>query len=331
MTSITMAPALEAEAQAFEEQRPLLFGVAYRMLGSAAEAEDIVQDAYLRYRDVSREEIRNERSYLVTVVSRLCLDHLKSARVQRERYVGPWLPEPISTSEADWRIAPEGLIDLRESVSMAFLVLLESLGPVERAVLLLHDVFDYSHAEIARILDRSEAASRQQLKRARERLATRQKRFAPADEEQRRLTLQFVAAAASGDLAGLLDLLTEDAMGYSDGGGKVAAATKVIEGRDRITKLVGGFSRKEQVDRFELVEVNGQPAIAAWRSDRLTNVILLGFHGEHVSAFYIQRNPDKLRRLSRALGRPSSESQPEPGSEPPAQATPEKRGTEPRA
>lgn len=301
MTSTTMTNTAEAEAQVFEEQRPFLFGIAYRMLGTAADAEDIVQDAYIRYQGVDRAEVRSERSYLATVVTRLCLDYLKSARVQRERYVGPWLPEPMLTKEADWRIAPEGLIDLRESVSMAFLVVLESLGPVERAVLILHDVFDYNHAEIAGILGRSESACRQQLKRARERLAARRQRFAPSTDEQRRLTLQFVAAATTGDVAGLVDLLTADAQGYSDGGGKVAAATRVIEGGERIAKLIGGFSKKERVDRFDLVEMNGQPAIVTSRDDRVTNVMMLGFDGDRVSAFYIQRNPDKLRRIDQAL------------------------------
>ncbi len=296
-----MASTAEKEAQAFEEQRPLLFGIAYRMLGSAAEAEDIVQDAYLRYRGVDHEEVRNERSYLATVVSRLCLDHLKSARVQRERYTGPWLPEPVLTSENDWRIAPEGLVDLRESISMAFLVMLESLGPVERAVLILHDVFDYSHAEVARILDQSEAASRQQLKRARERLAARKHRFVPSHSEQVQLTQRFLAAAATGDVGGLVELLASDAIAYSDGGGKVAAALNPIYGADKVSRFVATFPRREGADAFEFQEVNGQPAVLTWRGHRLTNVVLLEFDGGRVVGFYVQRNPDKLGRLMLAL------------------------------
>jgi RNA polymerase sigma-70 factor (ECF subfamily) len=301
MAGTAMATTAEADVRAFEEQRPLLFGVAYRMLGSAVEAEDIVQDAYLRYQAVPRDEVRNERSYLVTIVSRLCLDHLKSARVQRERYVGPWLPEPVLTGEPDWRLAPDGLIDLRESVSMAFLVLLEALSPVERAVLLLHDVFDYSHAEIATILGRSEAASRQNLKRAHDRLAERKQRFLPAADEQRRLTLQFVSAAATGDLGALVELLAEDAIAYSDGGGKVAAALNPIYGADHVARFSTAFPRKEGADRMEFHEINGQPALATWLGHRLTNVVFVEVDGGRIRTVYVQRNPDKLRRLRQAL------------------------------
>ena len=297
----TMTQTVDTEAESFEEQRPLLFGIAYRMLGSAAEAEDIVQDAYLRYRGVDPAEVRNARSYLATVVTRLCLDQLKSARVQRERYVGPWLPEPVLTNESDWRIAPEGLIDLRESVSMAFLVLLETLGPVERAVLLLHDVFDYGHTEIAHIIGRSEAATRQQLKRARDWLAERRQRFMPSDEEQRRLTMQFVNAAATGDIAGMVELLASDAIAYSDGGGKVAAALKPIYGADKVSRFVANFPKKEQNDRFEFAEVNGEQAVVVWMGKRVTNVVMVTLEGGRVTTFYVQRNPDKLRRLARAL------------------------------
>ncbi|MGH2607869.1 MAG: RNA polymerase sigma-70 factor [Tepidiformaceae bacterium] len=296
-----MAAIAEADVQEFEEQRPLLFGVAYRMLGSATEAEDIVQDAYLRYQAVPREEVRNDRSYLVTIVSRLCLDHLKSARVQRERYVGPWLPEPVLTGDDDWRISPEGLIDLRESVSMAFLVMLESLGPVERAVLLLHDVFDYSHAEVGQVVRRSETACRQVLKRARERLAERRPRHVPSLDHQSRLTQQFLSAAATGDIDGLLAALAQDAIAYSDGGGKVAAALNPIYGADKVARFVCVFPKKEQTDRIEVHEVNGQPALLTWLGRHLTNVVLLSFEGDQVVTFYAQRNPDKLRRLRRAL------------------------------
>ncbi len=301
MITSAMATTAEADARTFEEQRPLLFGVAYRMLGSAAEAEDIVQDAYLRYQAVPRHEIRNERSFLVTIVSRLCLDHLKSARVQREQYMGPWLPEPILTNEADWRIAPEGLIDLRESVSMAFMVMLETLAPVERAVLLLHDVFDYSHAEVAPIVGKSEPACRQVLKRARERIAGRKRRHAPAEEDQQRLLTEFLAAATTGNVTALVEALTEEAIAYSDGGGKVAAAINPVYGADRVARLSLALPRKEGADRIEVLELNGQPAVVTWLGHRLTNAVSLCFDGDRVAAVYVQRNPDKLRRLKASL------------------------------
>jgi RNA polymerase sigma-70 factor (ECF subfamily) len=278
---VTSAQALTL-AEDFEEHRPFLFGVAYRMLGSAAEAEDIVQDAYLRCAAVQRDEIRNLRSYLVTVVTRLCLDHLKSARVQRERYVGQWLPEPVLTSDADWRLVPEGVIDLRESVSMAFLIMLERLSPVERAVLLLHDVFDYSHTEVAEIVEKSEPASRQVLKRARERVLEPRRRFTPSDEEHLRLTAQFLSAAETGSVETLRALLAEDAVAYADGGGKVASALNPIYGSARVARFVAAVPRKEETDRVDLLEVNGQLAALLWHAHRLHSVLTLDIVDGHI-------------------------------------------------
>ena len=297
---MTSAEALTL-AEDFEEHRQLLFGVAYRMLGTAAEAEDIVQDAYLRSAAVPRDEIRNLRSYLVTVVTRLCLDQLKSARVQREQYIGPWLPEPVLTSDADWRLAPEGVIDLRESVSMAFLVMLERLSPVERAVLLLHDVFDYSHAEAAEIVGKSEPACRQLLKRARGRVAEPRRRFAPTSEEQVRITAQFLTAAQTGDVQSLLALLSRDVVAYADGGGKVASARRPIYGADKVARFAAAVPRKEQTDRADLVEVNGCPAALLWTGHRLASLVALDIAGGRIQHIFVQRNPDKVRRIRRAL------------------------------
>lgn len=293
---------LDAETEV-EQQRALLFGVAYRMLGSAAEAEDMVQDAQLRLSAVPAGEIRNQRSYLVTVITRLCLDHMKSARIQREQYVGPWLPEPVLTTDDDWRIALDAQIDLRESVSMAFLVMLESLDPVERAVLILHDVFDYKHAEIAEVVGKPEATCRQLLKRARDRLANRPRRNAPSLAEQRRLAQQFFVAASTGDVVGLVEMLAADASAYSDGGGKVASAVNGIFGAERVARFACMFPRKERGARFELREVNGQQAVLSWLDERLTNVFVFGFDGDKIATFYVQRNPDKLRRLRQTLPR----------------------------
>ena len=305
----------QATAQDFEEHRDLLFGVAYRMLGSAAGAEDIVQDAYLRFRGADRGEIRNLRSFLVTIVTRLCLDELKSARAQRETYVGPWLPEPILTSEADWRLAPEGLVDLRESVSMAFMVMLERLRPIERVVLLLHDVFDYSHAEVATMVGKTEAACRQVLKRAHDRVSEGRQRNVPSLEEHEQLTRHFLQAATTGDVEPFVRMLAPDVVLWSDGGGKVAAALNPIHGADRVRRLfTSGIAGKETVDRIESREVNGQPALLLWSGRRLTNVALTEFDGGQISTVYIMRNPDKLRRMRRAL-RPSPPDPLSPGVE----------------
>ncbi|MBI5949972.1 MAG: RNA polymerase sigma-70 factor [Chloroflexi bacterium] len=298
-TSLTQAT---LDAQLFEAYRPLLFGVAYRMLGSVCEAEDIVQEALTRFVAARPERVESPRAFLVTVVTRLCLDHLKSARVQREQYLGPWLPEPLLAGPDDPRVSPEGAVAARESVTMAFLVLLESLGAVERAVFLLHEVFDFSHAEVAAIVGRSEAACRQLFHRATERVKAGRPRFAPAYEEVRRLTDQFMVATGTGDLDGLMRMLAEDITAWSDGGGKVAAAINPVVGADRVARLVLGGLAKELPDRAEVRDVNGQPAILAWRRGRLINVMAVEVGEGRIVGLRTVRNPEKLARLTVAAG-----------------------------
>ena len=285
---------------AFQAHRPLLFGVAYRMLGTITEAEDAVQDAYLRFRGADG-EIRNPRAYLVTVVTRICLDQLKSARATRETYIGPWLPEPL-VQRAGAEPSPEETVEGHESVSFAFLVMLEELGPVERAVFLLREVFDYDYGDIADVVQKSEAACRQVFHRARQRLAERHHRHSANYSQRAALTARFLAAANEGNMAGLLEILSADVIAYSDGGGKAAAAINPVFGPDRVARFTIGVARKAPPASVELADVNGGPgAILRRRSGRIDSILLLDI-GEDglVQTLYVVRNPDKLVRVEGA-------------------------------
>jgi RNA polymerase sigma-70 factor, ECF subfamily len=275
-----------------EEQRSLLFSIAYRMLGTAAEAEDMVQEAFARFLQISSSEIRSAKAYLAKTVTHLCLNHLQSAYVQRKEYIGPWLPEPILTSDVD--LEREAI--LSESLSMAFLIMLESLTPVERAVFLLRDVFEYDYDEVARLVGKSDANCRQILRRAREHLSTRQPRFDASPEQKQRLTQQFVAASTSGDLQGLLALLDEETTLYSDGGGQVAAALKPIYGGEKVARFIFGVLRKfvPPDARPCIEEVNGQPGVVIYSEDKPRSVLLLDVAGERVRNVYVIVNPEKL-------------------------------------
>ncbi len=290
----------EATLREFESHRRALFGIAYRMLGSVSEAEDIVQEAWLRWQAADPEEVHSPRAYLTTVVTRLCLDHLKSARVQREQYIGPWLPEPVLTRNAQ-APAPEDRLERLESISFAFLFVLERLAPLERAVFLLHDVFDYSYAEIARIVGRSEVACRQTLSRARKRIHESRPRFKGGLEEQRRIANLFVRAIENGDLSELVDALAEDIVLYADGGGKAVAALKPIYGRDRLLRGWTGLWSKLPITRVEAREINGEIGILFWDGSHLHTVYTFEVENGLVTRAYAQRNPDKLARLEREL------------------------------
>ncbi len=281
---------------AFEEHRGLLFGVAYRMLGSVVEAEDAVQEAYLRFR-TSDAAVENPRAFLVTIVTRLCLDQLKSARVQREQYIGPWLPEPL-VSHAAPEPTPEDIVTTDDSVSFAFLVMLEELGPVERAVFLLREVFDYDYGDIAAVVQKSEAACRQVFHRARERLAERQHRHSASYAQRRDLTMRFLAAAHEGNMAGLLEVLSADVVAYSDGGGKAAAALNPIFGADRVARFTLGVARKTPVGGVEFVDVNGDPGVILRSpSGRIDSIIVLEIEEGLANRLYVVRNPEKLSRV----------------------------------
>jgi RNA polymerase sigma-70 factor (ECF subfamily) len=282
----------------FQSYRPLLFSIAYRMTGSASEAEDIVQDSYLRYQAIEPGEIRSLKSYLSTIVTRLSLDHLKSARVQREQYIGPWLPEPLLTGDSALQS-----VEQRESIATAFLVLLETLSPHERAVFLLREVFEYEHAEIAEILGLSAANCRQLFHRAQARLAERRRRFEPARELQQRLLARFLQACRQGDIAALTETLAEDVVSWSDGGGKVSAARHPVFGRENVSRLVIGLLRKAPTDlRVEVAEVNGRLAIILFTGARLWYVCSVEIVNDRVQALQAVLNPDKLAYIQRQIG-----------------------------
>lgn len=280
----------------FETFRPLLFSIAYRMLGSASEAEDMVQETYLRYRLAHDDEIRSLKSYLTTIVTRLCLDELKSARAQREQYLGPWLPEPLLTDDAG------AALEQRETISMAFLVLLEELTPPERAVFLLHEVFDYSYEEIGEMIGRNTAACCQLFHRAQLRLAEHRPRFEPSLEAQQALLARFLVACQSGDVQELATLLARDVVSWTDGGGKVTAALKPVSGQQRIIRFILGVLRKIPPGcAFSIAEVNGSPALLAGINGQLVDVFTFEIARGQIQAIRSVRNPDKLAYLQRQL------------------------------
>lgn len=282
-------------------ERPFLFGLAYRMLGSAADAEDVLQEAWLRVAEV--DDARSPRALLATVVTRLCLDETRSARRRRETYVGPWLPEPVAGAVVD-----DDRLDRAETVSAAFMVLLESLSPLERAVFVLREVLDFDFADVAAAVDRSEAACRQLLHRAKAHVAERPARYEPAPDVRAALTVAFVTALATGDVEALVRMLADDATAVTDHGGKASAIRRVLRGATTVAQLLAGLQRKsvgaEGVEGG-LAEVNGALALVIREGGVVTSVIQLGWSegpdGPRVAAVYMTRNPDKLRALDAAL------------------------------
>lgn len=284
----------------FEDHRSLLFAMSYRMLGSAMEAEDIVQEAYLRYRTTPPESIRTLKSFLTTIVHHLCLDHLKSARTRRESYEGPWLPEPIITGDGAALISPLPQIADRESISMAFLVLLESLSPLERAVFLMREVFDYEYAEIAQITGRDEAACRQLASRAKKHIREHRPRFPASPEAHAKMVGRFMEVCIAGDVNGLMSLLAEDVTAWSDGGGKVSGAARhPIQGRDKVARgLSTLLSRAPEGTTFEMIEANGLPALLLRVKGHIFGVLMLEVEGDLICAIRNVANPDKLVHLN---------------------------------
>lgn len=284
----------------YDELRPLLFAIAYRMIGSAGDAEDIVQEAFLRlHRETERgTEVASPKAYLSAVTTRLSIDHLRSARVQRERYVGTWLPEPVLTEPGPDAAAHAETAD---SLSLAFLVLLESLTPVERAVFLLHDVFDYDYDEIARVVDRSQDNCRQIAVRARRHVDARRPRFEASRARREELAARFFAAVAEGDTQGLLDLLAADVVAYGDGGGKGPAFPRPVHGRDRVVRLLSGAVARGEtlaIRTARRVEINGQPgAVFLDPGGRPLAAVSLDIADGQVQTVRAVTNPDKLRHL----------------------------------
>jgi RNA polymerase sigma-70 factor (TIGR02957 family) len=283
----------------FEELRPAAFAVAYRMLGSVSEAEDVVQDGFLRLHRAREggERIESPRAYLSTVVSRLALDHLRSARVRRETYVGEWLPEPLVASAGD---DPARKAEMADSLSLAFLVLLESLSPEQRAAFLLREVFDEPYDRIAEIVGTSEQNARQLAARARRHVEERRPRFDASREQREELAARFFAAVEEGDLEGLEGLLAHDVVFRGDGGGKAPAAARALHGRARVSRALIGWLRT--VTRFGITwrreEVNGQPgALVLDREGKLISVVSLDVAEGQIQAVSSIVNPDKLRHL----------------------------------
>lgn len=294
--------AVETAAQ-FEEHRGRLFGLAYRMLGSAADAEDVVQDAYLRWHGADQAVTGSPERWLAKVVTNLALNRLTSARAQRERYAGPWLPEPVLT--AGGALGPLEAAEQRESVSLGLLVLMERLTPTERAAFVLREAFGYSHREIASILELSEQNCRQLHSRARQRLSDGRPRFHPARGQWQELVLRFLAAAADGDVTALEQMLAADATAWADGGGKVGAARRGVRGRSRVVRYLAGFTRqvRSDVDVF-LAEANGDPAVVALAGPTLIGVLVMEVSGDEVNAVRVIANPGKLEFVARQVSRP---------------------------
>ncbi|MEU9667587.1 RNA polymerase sigma-70 factor [Streptomyces bobili] len=283
----------------FEEHRSFLLGVAYRMLGRVADAEDVVQDAWLRWAAADRGDVREPRAYLVRVVTRLALDRLARIKARNEAYVGPWLPEPYVTDFGDTVQDTAERAVLADSVSLAVLVVLESLSPLERAVFVLREAFGYPHADIAAVLDRSESAVRQLAGRARRHVDERRPRYDVDPVQRRELTERFLAAAAEGDLAGLLDLLAPDVRLVGDSGGKSKAPLRVLESADHVGRFLVGVTRKSVFDlTVRVLELNGGPAVLVLSGGKPDSVLQLDVADGRVQTVYAVRNPDKLRALT---------------------------------
>jgi RNA polymerase sigma-70 factor (ECF subfamily) len=286
--------------ESFETYRPYLFSVAYRMLGSAMDAEDMVQETYLRWRATPPETVASPKAFLTTILTRLCMDQLHLARRQRETYLGPWLPEPLVTADAPELANVEDRADAYESLSLAFLVLLEELQPMERAVFLLREVFEYEYEEIAGFLDKSEAACRQAFSRAKKHLADRRPRFPASPGAQRQMLAGFLRAAQAGDMSALMSMLAEDVTLWADGGGKVrGAATRPVQGRDAVARFSLGTLRRFLPADYavELTDVNFQPA-AIFRVDgRPVVVLTIEVEAQHIRAVRVVANPEKLAHV----------------------------------
>jgi RNA polymerase sigma-70 factor, ECF subfamily len=280
----------EWDVATFEEHRPLLFSIAYRMLGSATEAEDVVQDAWLRASQDSQGDIRSPRAYLTTIVTRLCIDHLRSAERTRLEYPGPWLPEPLAEPNQD-------SAELASSLTTAFLLLLEQLAPTERAVFLLREVFELDFDEIAKSVGKSEANTRQILTRARSRLRDSRPRFTASRREAEEIVRRFRHATAAGNIEEMMATLHVDAELISDGGGKASAATRPVHGADRIAKFFVGYAGKLHWSEsdFELVTINGAPGLLMRHPIAGNGAYSFDIVDGRIRAVYVVRNPDKLR------------------------------------
>jgi RNA polymerase sigma-70 factor (ECF subfamily) len=288
----------------FEQYRGLLFSIAYRMLASVADAEDMLQESFIRWQQTSDEDIRSPRAFLVTIISRLCMNYLQSARVQREEYVGEWLPEPLLT---DPRSDPFTALKIDESLSMAFLVLLERLTPLERAVFLLHDVFKYKHAEIAKTLDQNETNCRQILRRARQHVGVVRQRFKASTQDHDDLLERFLQASRGGNMEDLITLLSRDVVLHSDGGGKAIAVPKPIHGTDKVARgVLSGLRNRVPKDLVaRIAQINGERGLVGYVDGKPFSVLTLHVSEGQIDAIYIVTNPEKLSHLPELPALPS--------------------------
>jgi RNA polymerase sigma-70 factor (ECF subfamily) len=288
------------QAKAFERYRALLFSIAYRMTGSASDAEDLVQETYLHYQASESAEIVSLKAYLTTIVTRLTLNYLQSARVVREQYVGTWLPEPILTSEDSGFLLED--LEHQEALSLAFLRLLEALSPPERAVFLLHEVFEYPFNEIGSMLEKSPANCRQIFHRARQALLDKRARFVPEPQRQRQRLLGFLSASQAGNMEALTSLLAQDAISWSDGGGKVQTNLKPLYGKLAVARFwLSVIPKTPRPLTFTLDEINGSTAILCWDEDNLAGVLSLSYSAEGIREIYALLNPEKLAYLQKQL------------------------------
>src|SRR6266404_4834000 len=285
--------------ESFETYRTYLFAIAYRMLGSAMDAEDMVQETYLRYQTTPPQTIHSLKAYLTTILVHLCMEQLQLARRKRELYVGPWLPEPILTATTSEAADPEKRVETEESISLAFLVLLEQLQPFERAVFLLREVFEYDFAEIATMLDKSEAACRRSFSRAKLHLRAHRPRFPASPQIHRQLLSGYFQAVQTGEMTPLMNLLSEDVTLWADGGGKVKqAALRPIRGREAVARFSLGTKRFwPENSRVELAEVNGQAALIIRANGQVFSVLTIDVEQGRIQAIRVIANPEKLARV----------------------------------
>ncbi|NUO46994.1 MAG: RNA polymerase sigma-70 factor [Streptomyces sp.] len=290
---------IDTVTDVFEEHRPVLLGVAYRMLGRVADAEDVVQEAWLRWSGADRADVREPRGYLVRITTRLAIDRLRQIKARNEAYVGPWLPEPYVTDFGD--VVPDTAerAVLADSVSLAVLVVMESLSPLERAVFVLREAFGYPYADIAALLDREEPAVRQLAGRARRHVEERRPRYEVDPAQRRDFTERFLAAAAEGDLDALMSLLAPDVRLVGDSGGKSKAPVRIIETADKVGRFLVGAARKGVPDMsFRALELNGGPAVVVLSGDEVVTVFQVDVADGRIQSVYLLSNPDKLQSLS---------------------------------
>lgn len=286
---------MDPQTVLFQQHRSRLFGLAYRMLGTPADAEDVVHDAWLRLHSQGLATLDDPEAWLVTVTTRLALDRLRRAKTEREHYAGPWLPEPLAPETE----SPDGELERGESISLSFLLLLERLSPDERAAFLLKEVFDYSHAEVAAILGIGEDACRQRVHRAKTRLREGRPRFDVDTRIQQHMLERFVAAMAKPNLETLQALFAEDAVHISDGGGIVSATLRPLRGAGRLARLYRqiAINSHDLAPRYELAMLNGAPALFIWHDGTLTSAMWIECEGERITAIHALRNPEKLARI----------------------------------